>query len=103
MTHGGERFLARQLQSILAQTRLPALLVAVDDVSTDQSRSILRDMARVAPSRNRYLASTSAVADVSASAGRSPAASSAGSPWCMGWRVARRRQRMTSNRPLAAG
>lgn len=49
VTHDGERFLPRQLQSIFDQTQLPAVLIVVDDASRDGSRGILGDMARVAP------------------------------------------------------
>ena len=47
-TYNGERFLARQLQSIQQQTRLPDELVICDDCSTDGTVSILRDFAQSA-------------------------------------------------------
>ena len=49
ITHDGERFLPRQLESIFHQTLLPAVLVVVDDASRDRSRAILSEMARDAP------------------------------------------------------
>lgn len=40
-TYNGERFVAEQLASVLAQTQLPDELVVVDDASTDDTWSIL--------------------------------------------------------------
>jgi glycosyltransferase involved in cell wall biosynthesis len=48
-TFNGAPFLEAQLESYLSQTRLPDELVACDDVSSDDSVSILRDFARRAP------------------------------------------------------
>jgi hypothetical protein len=48
-THNGERFLRRQCESIFGQELLPAVLIVVDDASTDGSRDILRDLAQSAP------------------------------------------------------
>jgi glycosyltransferase involved in cell wall biosynthesis len=44
-TYNGERFLRDQLDSFLAQTRLPDELVACDDQSTDDSVAILEEFA----------------------------------------------------------
>jgi glycosyltransferase involved in cell wall biosynthesis len=49
VTHDGERFLRRQCESIFRQDLLPAVLIVVDDASTDRSRDILRDLAGSAP------------------------------------------------------
>lgn len=49
VTHDGEHFLRAQLESIFAQTELPAVLVVVDDNSRDGTVQILRDVARAAP------------------------------------------------------
>jgi glycosyltransferase involved in cell wall biosynthesis len=48
-THNGERFLRQQCESIFRQELLPAVLIVVDDASTDGTRDILRDVARSAP------------------------------------------------------
>jgi glycosyltransferase involved in cell wall biosynthesis len=48
-TFNGERYLAEQLESIAAQTRLPDELVVHDDKSTDRSVELLHDFKRVAP------------------------------------------------------
>jgi glycosyltransferase involved in cell wall biosynthesis len=48
-THNGERFLPTQLDSFLAQTRLPNELVVCDDCSSDATPAILRDFAERAP------------------------------------------------------
>jgi glycosyltransferase involved in cell wall biosynthesis len=48
-TFNGERYLAEQLESIAAQTRLPDELVVHDDKSTDSSVELLQDFKRVAP------------------------------------------------------
>jgi glycosyltransferase involved in cell wall biosynthesis len=44
-TYNGERFLPRQLASILEQTRLPDEMVVCDDGSTDGTLEILHDFA----------------------------------------------------------
>jgi glycosyltransferase involved in cell wall biosynthesis len=48
-TYNGARFLTRQLDSLLAQTRLPDELVVADDGSTDETLAMLDDFARRAP------------------------------------------------------
>ena len=48
-THDGERYLARQIDSILEQSLLPAVIAIVDDASHDRSRQFIRDVARTAP------------------------------------------------------
>jgi glycosyltransferase involved in cell wall biosynthesis len=48
-TYNGARFVAEQLESIAAQTRLPDLLVVVDDASTDETVGIVRGFAERAP------------------------------------------------------
>src|SRR5258708_29962312 len=48
-TYNGARFLAQQLESIVAQTRLPDELVVCDDVSADESPEIIRKFAKNAP------------------------------------------------------
>jgi glycosyltransferase involved in cell wall biosynthesis len=48
-TFNGERYLAEQLGSIAAQTRLPDELVVHDDKSTDRSVELLHDFKRRAP------------------------------------------------------
>ena len=47
-SHDGARFLASQLESILAQSLLPGVLAIVDDASRDGSRTY-RDVARSSP------------------------------------------------------
>jgi glycosyltransferase involved in cell wall biosynthesis len=49
VTHDGERFLRRQCESIFDQDLLPAILIVVDDASSDGSRDILRELAGSAP------------------------------------------------------
>lgn len=48
-TYNGARFIREQLDSIAAQTTLPAELVVTDDASTDDTLRIVRDFARTAP------------------------------------------------------
>lgn len=48
-TYNGERFLAEQLDSLAAQTLLPAELVVTDDRSTDATATLLQDFAARAP------------------------------------------------------
>ena len=48
-TYNGGRYLEAQLESISAQTRQPAELVACDDGSTDDTLAILERFARRAP------------------------------------------------------
>ena len=48
-TYNGARFLAEQLESIAAQTRLPDELVVCDDRSVDESTEIIRGFAQNAP------------------------------------------------------
>jgi glycosyltransferase involved in cell wall biosynthesis len=49
VTHDGERFIRQQCESIFRQSLLPAVLLVVDDASTDGSRSVLGEIARSAP------------------------------------------------------
>jgi glycosyltransferase involved in cell wall biosynthesis len=49
VTHDGERFLRRQVESVFGQSLLPAVLIVVDDASADGSRDMLRELARSAP------------------------------------------------------
>jgi glycosyltransferase involved in cell wall biosynthesis len=49
VTHNGERFLRQQCDSIFRQGLLPAVLIVVDDASSDRSRDILRELASSAP------------------------------------------------------
>ena len=48
-TYNGTRFVAEQLASIAAQTRLPDELVVCDDRSTDATIECIREFARTAP------------------------------------------------------
>lgn len=48
-TYNGGAYLQEQLESIAAQTLLPAELVVCDDGSTDDSLALIRDFARQAP------------------------------------------------------
>jgi len=48
-TRDGERYLARQIGSILEQSVLPAVIAIVDDGSRDGSRRLVGDIARTAP------------------------------------------------------
>jgi glycosyltransferase involved in cell wall biosynthesis len=48
-TYNGALFIAEQLESIAAQTMLPAELVVSDDSSTDATLSIIRSFAATAP------------------------------------------------------
>lgn len=54
-TYNGARFLDQQLESIAAQTRLPAELVVSDDASTDATPELLRRFADRAPFPVRLL------------------------------------------------
>lgn len=49
VTHNGERHLPAQISSIFSQTTLPAVLVVVDDASTDATRGLLHEAAASAP------------------------------------------------------
>jgi glycosyltransferase involved in cell wall biosynthesis len=49
VAHDGERFLRQQCESIFRQSLMPALLIVVDDASTDGSRGLLRELAHSAP------------------------------------------------------
>ncbi len=48
-TYNGAKFLPAQLESFLAQTRLPDELIVCDDCSTDETPLIIKDFARCAP------------------------------------------------------
>lgn len=48
-TYNGARFLAEQLESIAAQTRLPDELIVCDDRSSDETAQIVKDFSRRAP------------------------------------------------------
>lgn len=48
-TYNGARFLRAQLDSLAAQTLLPAELVVSDDASSDDTRNIVADFAKAAP------------------------------------------------------
>lgn len=50
-TYNGERYLQQQLDSLLAQSRLPGKIVAADDGSTDRSWEILQAFAEQARGR----------------------------------------------------
>jgi glycosyltransferase involved in cell wall biosynthesis len=50
-TYNGERYLQQQLDSLLAQSRLPGRIVAVDDGSTDGTWEILQSFAALARGR----------------------------------------------------
>ena len=50
-TYNGERYLQQQLDSLLAQSRLPGKIVAMDDGSTDRTWEILRAFAEQARGR----------------------------------------------------
>jgi glycosyltransferase involved in cell wall biosynthesis len=50
-TYNGERYLQQQLDSLLAQSRLPEQIVAVDDGSTDRTWEILEAFAKQARGR----------------------------------------------------
>jgi len=52
-TYNGERYLQKQLDSILAQERLPEEIVVCDDNSSDSTREILASFAASAPFRVR--------------------------------------------------
>lgn len=54
-TYNGEKYLAEQLQSIAAQTRLPSELVICDDRSTDTTVAIIKDFAATAPFEVRLI------------------------------------------------
>jgi glycosyltransferase involved in cell wall biosynthesis len=49
VTHDGEAFLRKQCASIFGQDLLPAVLIVVDDASTDGSRRILEELRAEAP------------------------------------------------------
>jgi glycosyltransferase involved in cell wall biosynthesis len=48
-TYNGARYIRRQLDSLVAQTRRPDELVVTDDGSADDTLALLADFARVAP------------------------------------------------------
>jgi glycosyltransferase involved in cell wall biosynthesis len=49
VTHNGQRYLRRQCDSIFRQNVLPAVLIVVDDASSDATRPIIQEVARTAP------------------------------------------------------
>ncbi len=49
ITYNGEKYLARQLESLTTQTRLPDELVVCDDGSTDKTVEILEEFAKTSP------------------------------------------------------
>ena len=53
-TYNGEKYLREQLESIAAQTRLPAELVICDDRSTDSTTEIIQNFADKAPFPVRF-------------------------------------------------
>lgn len=53
-TYNGGKYLARQLESFAAQTRLPDELIICDDGSTDDTPAIVRAFAERAPFRVRF-------------------------------------------------
>jgi hypothetical protein len=57
-TFNGARFLSEQIDSILAQTYSPLTVLARDDGSTDETRSILEEYAARFPQRLRLLPNT---------------------------------------------
>ena len=48
-TYNGGKYLQEQLDSFVAQTRLPDELIITDDCSTDQTEAIVREFANAAP------------------------------------------------------
>jgi glycosyltransferase involved in cell wall biosynthesis len=53
-TYNGEKYLREQLQSIVAQTRLPDELVVCDDCSSDGTPGIIEEFASTAPFLVRF-------------------------------------------------
>jgi len=54
-TYNGERFLAEQLDSIFAQSRLPDELIVCDDGSSDDTQQLLQDYAGRSPFEMRVV------------------------------------------------
>src|ERR1700730_16120164 len=54
VAYNRERFLTEQLQSILAQSRLPDEMIIGDDCSTDRTAKIINDFAAHAPFQVRW-------------------------------------------------
>jgi glycosyltransferase involved in cell wall biosynthesis len=54
-TYNGEKYLAEQLESILAQTETEWVVYLHDDGSTDRTRNIIREYVVSYPSRFRYI------------------------------------------------
>ena len=55
ITYNGEKYIGRQLESIVQQTRLPDELIICDDCSTD--RTVPRDRTQVSHSAGGFLIS----------------------------------------------
>jgi len=56
-TYNGAAYLREQLESLLAQTRMPDELVVSDDASTDETMQIIEEFGRTAPFSVKILAS----------------------------------------------
>lgn len=50
-TYNGEQFIHEQIDSILAQTFQPEMIICVDDCSTDKTREILAEYANIFPTK----------------------------------------------------
>ena len=48
-TYNGENFLNEQLQSIIIQTKRPEKIIIVDDCSTDRTKEIIKEYAKMFP------------------------------------------------------
>jgi glycosyltransferase involved in cell wall biosynthesis len=54
-TYNGEKFLNEQLQSIINQTKRPEKIIIVDDCSTDGTRDIIKEKAKLFPDLFIYM------------------------------------------------